>query len=67
VAITVTWVALIVACAAWEIACHRSGGRWASLVDIIDRVWARLPGRILLVLVWAFIGWHVFARYTLPV
>jgi hypothetical protein len=66
VAVTATWVALIVAGASWEVACQRSGGRWASLADLVDRLWIHLPGRIILVLIWAFIGWHVFARYTLP-
>ncbi len=64
--VTAVWVALVVGCVAWEFACHRSEGRWVSLVDIVDRLWASLPGRLLLVLIWAFVGWHVFARYTLP-
>jgi hypothetical protein len=37
-----------------------------SLGVIVSRFWARVPGRIVLVLVWAFVGWHLFARYTVP-
>jgi hypothetical protein len=29
-------------------------------------LWRRVPGRILLVVAWGFVGWHFFARYTLP-
>jgi hypothetical protein len=63
VIVTVTWVALVVVAVAWEVRCHRSDGRWTSLATIASRLWVSRPGRLLLVLVWAFVGWHVFARH----
>jgi hypothetical protein len=37
-----------------------------DLGEIGARVGSRLPGRIVLVAAWAFVGWHLFARYTVP-
>ena len=64
-AVTVVWLALMAAAVAWEVACRRSGGRWADLAAVAARLWSRVPGRSVLVALWAFVGWHVFARYTL--
>ena len=63
---TVAWLTLLAMGAIWEVVCHLSGGRLSSLTDIGARLWTRPPGRIVLIAVWAFVGWHVFARYTLP-
>ncbi len=66
VAVTVLWLGLIAAGVTWEVRCHRPGSRWSSLSHVVARSWTSMPGRLLLVAVWAFVGWHVFARYTLP-
>lgn len=63
---TVAWLVLLGLGAVWEVVCRRSGGRWTSLGAVGGRLWTHLPGRIILIAVWAFVGWHVFARYTLP-
>jgi hypothetical protein len=65
-AVTVLWLGLIVAAAVWEFRCHRPGSRWSSLTGIVARLWRSTPGRVFVVAIWAFVGWHVFARYTLP-
>jgi Family of unknown function (DUF6186) len=65
-AVTTIWVLLMGAAVVWEIACRRPGSRWTSLSEIGARLWVSRPGRLLLVGVWGFVGWHVFARYTLP-
>ncbi len=65
-AVTATWLVVLVAAVAWEILCHRPGSRWTSLSEIGARLSGTRPGRLLLVAGWGFIGWHVFARYTLP-
>ncbi len=65
-AVIVLWVTLVSAACVWEVLCRRTGGRWTSLADLGARLGGRLPGRILLIGIWAFVGWHVFARYTLP-
>ena len=66
VAVTVAWLALALAAIAWEISCRRAGPRWTSLTAMGSALWGRLPGRLALIALWAFVGWHVFARYTLP-
>jgi hypothetical protein len=65
-AVTVLWLVLAAFAAGWEMVCRRFGSRWTSLSELGSRAWASMPGRLLLVTGWAFIGWHVFARYTLP-
>ena len=65
-AVTILWMVLAAAAILWEVVCHRSDGRWTSLTDLGARLGGRLPGRIVLIGIWAFVGWHVFARYTLP-
>ncbi|MGO9029703.1 MAG: DUF6186 family protein [Acidimicrobiales bacterium] len=64
--VTVVWLLLLAATVAFEWVCRRSAGRWTSLTSIGTRVWSRPAGRIALIVIWAFVGWHVFARYTLP-
>jgi hypothetical protein len=63
---TVAWLTILGVGAVWELVCHLSGGRWLGLTDIGDRLWTRLPWRLVVIAGWAFVGWHVFARYTLP-
>jgi hypothetical protein len=66
-AVTVLWLALMATAAVWEVRCHQPDSRWRSLTGIMSGWWRSAPGRIVLIAVWAFVGWHVFARYTLPV
>jgi hypothetical protein len=66
VAVTAIWLAVLVLAVAWESVCRRPGSGWTSLTDIGSRWWASRPGRLVLVGGWGFLGWHVFARYTLP-
>jgi len=66
VAITIVWLVLLTSGVIWEIVCHLSHGRWTSLTAIVRAVGNRLPGKLILIGIWAFIGWHLFARYTLP-
>ncbi len=65
-AVTAIWLVLFGAAVLWEVACHRPGSRWTPLSEIGARIWGSPPGRLLLVGGWGFVGWHVFARYTLP-
>jgi hypothetical protein len=64
--VTAVWMLLLVAALAWEVACHRSPGRRTSLAEITSRLWSGRAGRLLLVLLWAFVGWHLFARHGSP-
>ena len=65
-AVTIIWLGLALAAAGWEVRCRRSGGRWTCLTSLGARLGSRRYGRLVLIGVWAFIGWHVFARYTVP-
>ncbi len=65
-AVTGIWVALIGGALVWEVLCRRPGSRWTSLSAIGSHLWSSRLGRLFLVAVWGFVGWHVFARYTLP-
>ncbi len=66
VATTIAWLVLLAAGVLWEIACYLSHGRWTSLTALGAVVASQLPGTLVLIGIWAFIGWHLFARYTLP-
>jgi Family of unknown function (DUF6186) len=63
---TIAWLALAGVGLAWELVCRRTRGRWASLGTIGSALGSRLPGRMALLALWGFVGWHLFARYTLP-
>lgn len=63
--VALIWLALAVALTALEIAGRRSSGV-LSLSELARRVAERRAGRLLLVLCWGFVGWHFFARSTVP-
>lgn len=62
---TVAWLAILVAALAWEAVGHSTSG-WVTLTTMAARLWRNPLGRIAFVAIWAFVGWHVFARYTVP-
>jgi hypothetical protein len=64
--VTAAWLVLISASLGWELYCRRKPARWTSLTSIASRLWEHRLGRVLLVAVWAFVGWHFFSRYTIP-
>jgi TRAP-type C4-dicarboxylate transport system permease small subunit len=66
VVVTALWVVLLAAAVVWEVVCRCSGGRWTSLGELAGAMGARWPGLVILLVLWAFVGWHVFSRYTLP-
>ncbi|MDA8039217.1 MAG: DUF6186 family protein [Actinomycetota bacterium] len=55
------WVVLLAAGAACEMLA-RSGGRVARLGMVSRAVVSRRLGTVVLLLAWAWLGWHVFAR-----
>ena len=65
-AVTAAWAALIIAAFLWEFCCRLAAHRWASLVDLAAVAARRRVGLLLVVAIWAFVGVHVFARYSLP-
>jgi hypothetical protein len=64
--VILSWLSLGVAGVAWEGWCRRAGSPWTSLGDLAARMWNHPLGRLALLTAWTFIGWHVFARYTVP-
>ena len=64
--VTLCWAALAVAALGWEVRCRRPGSPWNSLAQLVSEAWSRPVGRIALLVLWSFVGWHLFARYTVP-
>lgn len=62
----VAWILLAAGLLGWEAVCRRSGGTRPGLGQAVSAVWRRRLGRWALVAAWAFVGFHLFARYTLP-
>ncbi|HUY29551.1 MAG TPA: DUF6186 family protein [Acidimicrobiales bacterium] len=65
-AATIAWLALLAAAAAVEAASHVRGARWRGISSVVRDLSSRPVGRAALLGLWAFVGLHVFARYTLP-
>ena len=62
----VAWLAILGTALVWEAVCRRSNQNWTSLKAIAFHLWLKPIGRIVYIAVWAYVGWHVFARYTVP-
>jgi hypothetical protein len=62
---TIAWLVLLGAAAALE-SVGRSTGSFVTPSALVGKLSRRLPGRIVVVILWAFVGWHLFARYTIP-
>jgi sirohydrochlorin ferrochelatase len=61
-AVWIGWVVLAVLAVAVEIAGRLEVAGTAPLGDVVSRLRARGAGRVVLVLAWAWLGWHLFAR-----
>jgi hypothetical protein len=64
--VTGLWIALLATGVGLEV--YRVGrhARYASLRGVIASLGTGRVGRLLPVLIWGWVGWHVFARYTVP-
>ncbi len=56
------WIALAAVLVAVEVAGRRSAGRLPVVADAVRAVTAPVAGRVVVLLGWAWLGWHVFAR-----
>jgi len=56
------WGALVAAVVAAEIAGRVGLGGLAPLGRCLQRARATVVGRVVMVVAWAWLGWHVFAR-----
>jgi hypothetical protein len=64
--VSIAWGVLLGAALAWEGWCRLARPRWLGVTDLCVALARHPVGKLLLIAVWAFIGLHVFARYTLP-
>jgi hypothetical protein len=62
----IAWIVLLSAALAWEGWCRLARPRWLSVTDVCVAIASHPAGKVMLIAVWAFVGLHVFARYTLP-
>jgi hypothetical protein len=62
----IAWFILLGACVLIEVLARRFPSRFATLAQFGTTIASRRIGRFLLVLVWLFVGVHLFARYTIP-
>jgi hypothetical protein len=63
---TVLWFVLLGAGLAVEVLARLHPRKFATLTQLGTKVASRGVGRFLLVLLWIFVGVHLFARYTIP-
>jgi len=63
---TVGWLALLALALLFELLARLHLTKTSTLGQFGATIASRLPGRVLLVLLWIFVGVHLFARYTLP-
>jgi hypothetical protein len=63
---TALWLALLAVCALIEVLGHLHPTRVATLSRAASLLAHRTSGRVILLLVWIFIGFHLFTRYTVP-
>lgn len=64
--VVVVWTALLGTAVAWETWCRLATRGWLRFGDLCTALAQHRAGQLLLIAVWAFVGWHLFARYTLP-
>jgi hypothetical protein len=62
----ILWFVLLGLSVTIEILARLVPARFATLSQFASGVASRPFGRLLLVLFWAFVGVHLFARYTIP-
>jgi Family of unknown function (DUF6186) len=63
---TVLWIVLLAACILIELLARRFPSRGATISQFGVAIASRRLGRIVLLLLWIFVGVHLFARYTIP-
>ena len=63
---TIVWLVLLAAALGWESYSAVVNRRWLSLTVIAAAMCRRRSSQLVLIGAWAFVGVHLFARYTLP-
>jgi hypothetical protein len=60
------WLALLGASFLIEVLARFRSTRTPTLAQLGAALATRVPGRVILLLLWLFVGLHLFARYTFP-
>jgi hypothetical protein len=60
------WLVLLALSVVVELIARLGGGRTSTLGRVGAAIAKTLSGRVLLLLLWMFVGLHLFSRYTLP-
>lgn len=63
---TAFWLALLAAGALVEVLGRLRPNRVSTLNRAAAMIEKRITGRAILILLWVFVGFHLFARYTVP-
>ena len=63
---TVLWVTFLCVAILIEVLGRRHPRRVATLSRAMSVIARRVPGRVVLIVLWLFVGIHLFARYTIP-
>lgn len=56
------WMLVAVAFGACELSGRTLGRGWPTAAELLRRARGHLAGRLVLILAWLWLGWHVFAR-----
>jgi hypothetical protein len=64
--VKVIWCALLALCVLIEVAGRTRPARVSTLRRTGAMIATRVPGRVVLILLWVFVGVHLFSRYTIP-
>jgi hypothetical protein len=63
---TIGWLALLGACLLVEVVARRDPANHSTLAAFTSLLASRRVGRGVLLVFWAFVGLHLFSRYTVP-
>ena len=63
---TPIWITLLVLVLVTGVLARRRLPHVATLSQTLNFISRRVPGRVILVIVWIFIGVHLLSRYTIP-
>ena len=63
---TLAWLVLLSVSVLIELLARLGVGRTPTLGRVGAAIATTLGGRVLLLLLWMYVGFHLFSRYTLP-
>jgi Family of unknown function (DUF6186) len=58
----VVWAVLFAALIGWQVVALCWPARWVGLGRVVGLVMQHVAVRVVLLLAWAWLGWHLFAR-----